>query len=205
MRIIPHEQRTEGWYAARRGIPTASSFSRLITPTGKLSASANSYVDELIAEKLTGQSKFFPTTAAMQHGIDAEPKAREYYEFMYDAKVTEVSLCLHDTIEAGASPDGLIEESEGILEIKCPQPHTMVKYWRDFLKQERMPQEYKAQVQGQLWIVEREWCDFLCYAENIKPLLVRVKRDEEFIKSLEGIVTDAVKSINESVKQLKGK
>jgi hypothetical protein len=88
----------------------------------------------------------------------------------------------------------------------------MVKYWRDFLKKERMPQEYLAQVQGQLWIAEKEWCDFLCYAESIKPLLVRVKRDEEFIKSLEEIVTDAVESINEcrhlifqSVNQLEGK
>ena len=68
-----------------------------------------------------------------------------------------------------------------------------------------MPQEYLAQVQGQLWIAEKEWADLLCYAENIKPLLVRVKRDEEFIKSLEEIVTDAVESINENVNQLKGK
>jgi hypothetical protein len=81
----------------------------------------------------------------------------------------------------------------------------MVKYWRDFLKKERMPQEYLAQVQGQLWIAEKEWCDFLCYAQSIKPLLVRVERDEEFIKSLEEIVTDAVESINENVNQLKGK
>ena len=205
MRILPHEQRSEGWYASRRGVPTSSSFGRLITPTGKRAASADGYIDELVAEKLTGQSKFFPTTAAMQHGIDTEPKAREYYEFMYDVKVIEVGLCLHDTIEAGASPDGIIEDSEGLLEIKCPQPHTMVKYWRDFLKKERMPQEYKAQVQGQLWIAEKQWCDFLCYAENIKPLLVRVKRDEDFIKSLEEIVTDAVELINQSSNQLKGK
>ena len=135
MRILPHEQRTEGWYAARRGVPTGSSFGRLITPTGKRSASADAYIDELIAEKLTGQSKFFPTTAAMQHGIDTEPKAREYYEFMYDAKVIEVGLCLHDTIEAGASPDGLIEGTDGILEIKCPQPHTMVKYLARLLEE----------------------------------------------------------------------
>ena len=205
MRILPHEQRSEGWFAARRGVPTASSFGRLITPTGKRAASADGYIDELIAEKLTGQCKFFPTTAAMQHGIDTEPKARDYYEFMYDAKVIEVGLCLHDTIEAGASPDGLIENTDGILEIKCPQPHTMVKYWRDFLKKERMPQEYLAQVQGQMWIAEKEWCDFLCYAESIKPLLVRVERDEDFIKLLEEIVTDAVESINESVNQLEGK
>lgn len=200
MRIIPHEQRTEGWYAARRGVPTASSFGKLITATGKRAASADAYIDELIAEKLTGESKFLPTTAAMQHGIDTEPKAREYYEFMYERQVTEIGLCLHDTIEAGASPDGLVGD-DGMLEIKCPQPHTMVKY----LRENRLPPEYKAQVMGQLWICEREWVDFLAYHEKIKPLLIRVTRDEEYIAELEAIVTKAVDTIDENVTKMKGK
>ena len=204
MRVLNHAQRTDEWYEARRGVPTASSFGRIITSTGKRAASADSYVDELVAEKLTGQSKFIPVSAAMQHGIDTEPKAREYYEFMYDSKVSEVGLCLHDTIEAGASPDGLIDGTDGILEIKCPQPHTMVKYWREFGKKERMPIEYVAQVQGQLWITNRKWCDFLCYAENIKPLLIRVERDEDFIGELEALVFDAVESINQMVINLRG-
>lgn len=204
MRILPHEQRTEGWYASRLGVPTASSFGRLITPTGKRAASADAYIDELIAEKLTGQAKFFPTTAAMQHGIDTEPKARDYYEFMYEREVIEVGLCKHDTIEAGASPDGLIDD-DGLLEIKCPQAHTMVKYWRDYNKKQRMAQEYVPQVQGQLWITERQWCDFLCYHEGIKPLLVRVERDEEYIAELEAIVTRAVETIDQNLEELRGK
>ena len=200
MRILPHEQRTEGWYAARRGVPTSSSFGRLITATGKRAASADAYIDELIAEKLTGQSKFFPTTAAMQHGIDTEAKAREYYEFMYERQVVECGLCLHDNINAGASPDGLVGD-EGMLEIKCPQPHTMVKY----LRENRLPPEYKAQVMGQLWICERQWVDFLAYHEKIKPLLIRVTRDEEYIAELEAIVTKAVETIDENVTKMKGK
>jgi len=204
MRVLNHEQRTDAWYEARIGVPTASSFGRIITSTGKRAASADSYVDELVAEKLTGQSKFIPVSAAMQYGIDTEPKAREYYEFMYDCKVSEVGLCLHDSIEAGASPDGLIDGTDGILEIKCPQPHTMVKYWREFNKKERMPIEYVAQVQGQLWITNKKWCDFLCYAENIKPLLIRVERDEDFIGELEALVFDAVESINQMVINLQG-
>lgn len=200
MRIVPHEQRTEGWYEARRGVPTASQFGKLITPTGKRASSADSYIDELIAEKLTGESKIIPTTAAMQHGIDMEPKARDYYRFMYDREVTEVGLCLHDEISAGASPDGLIGH-DGILEIKCPQPHTMVKY----LRENRLPPEYVAQVMGQLWICDRQWADFLAYHEKMKPLLIRVERDEEFIAELSAIVTEAVEIIDRNVNQLRGK
>jgi putative phage-type endonuclease len=204
MRIILHEQRSEGWFAARRGVPTASSFNRLITSAGKRSASADGYIDELIAEKITGESKFFPTTAAMQHGIDTEPKARAYYEFMHEVDVLEIGLCLHDTIDAGASPDGLIG-NDGLIEIKCPQAHTMVKYWRDNAKNSRIPIEYLPQVQGQLWITERDWCDVLCYHESIKPMLIRVFRDEDFIASLAEIVADAVDTINFNAEKLRGK
>ena len=67
-----------------------------------------------------------------------------------------------------------------------------------------MPIEYVAQVQGQLWITEKKWCDFLCYAENIKPLIIRVERDEDFIGELEALVFDAVESINQMVISLEG-
>ena len=198
MRIIPHEQRTEGWYEARRGVPTASNFSKLITSTGKRAASADAYIDELVAEKITGESKFIPTTAAMQHGIDTEPEARDLYSFLREVEVTEIGLCLHDLIDAGASPDGLVGD-DGLLEVKCPQPHTMVKY----LRENRLPPEYRAQVMGQLWICERQWCDFLAYHDKMKPLLIRVERDEEFISALAGIVTKAVESIDANFNQLR--
>lgn len=200
MRMLNHEQRTDEWYEARRGVPTASSFGKLITSTGKRAASANAYIDELIAEKLTGESKFIPTTAAMQYGIDTEQKAREYYEFMYEKEVIEVGLCLHDEISAGASPDALIGD-DGLLEVKCPQSHTMVKY----LRENRLPPEYKAQVMGQLWICGREWADFLAYHEKMKPLLIRVERDEEFIADLSAIVTKAVETIDQNYEELRGK
>ena len=88
-----------------------------------------------------------------------------------------------------------------MLEVKCPQPHTMVKY----LRENRLPPEYKAQVMGQLWICEREWVDFLAYHEKIKPLLIRVTRDEEYIAELEAIVTKAVETIDKNVTKMKGK
>ena len=140
----------------------------------------------------------------MQHGIDTEPKARAYYEFMHEVDVLEIGLCLHDTIDAGASPDGLIG-NDGLIEIKCPQAHTMVKYWRDNAKNSRIPIEYLPQVQGQLWITERDWCDVLCYHESIKPMLIRVFRDEDFIASLAEIVADSVDTINFNAEKLRGK
>lgn len=198
MKVIDYEQRSEGWYAARLGVPTASSFAKLITSTGKRATSADAYINELIAERLTGQSKVIPTTYAMQHGIDHEPAARYFYEFMTERKVKEVGLCLHDEMAAGASPDGLIGE-DGLLEIKCPQAAIMVKYLRD----QKLPTDYKAQVQGQMWITGRSWCDFVAYHPDMKSMIVRVDRDEKYIESLAEIVSDAVMSIETETNKLR--
>ena len=113
-------------------------------------------------------------------------------EFSQDVEVVEVGLCLHDIIDAGASPDGLVGD-DGLLEIKCPfEADIHVEY----LRAQALPDKYKPQVMGQLWITGREWCDFLSYHERMKPMLVRVYRDEEYITVLEQIVNEAVKEIS---------
>jgi hypothetical protein len=97
---------------------------------------------------------------------------------------------MHDTLEAGASPDGLVGESGG-LEIKCPMPATHIEYLRDG----RLPSKYIQQVQGCLWISGRDWWDFMSYHPKMTPLIIRVYRDEVFIKALESVVIDTVEII----------
>ena len=46
---LPCQQGSVEWFEARLGIPTASEFSRIVTPTGKLSASRHAYMGELLA------------------------------------------------------------------------------------------------------------------------------------------------------------
>lgn len=197
MRVTEHEQRSAGWFAARLGVPTASSFSKLVTPTGKKAASFDTYVNQLIAEKLTGEPTYIPATEAMQRGTDLEPFARAFYELVYDVEVFEIGLCLHDTVNAGASPDGLVGD-DGLLEIKCPMASTMVGYLRD----DKLPTQYIPQVQGQLWITDRDWCDFLAWHPNTRPLLIRVERDNEYISTLSELVSAAADVIDENVKTL---
>ena len=47
MIIVDCEQGTEEWFQARMGVPSASNFSRICTTTGKWSAQAESYINEL--------------------------------------------------------------------------------------------------------------------------------------------------------------
>lgn len=190
LRIINCEQGTPEWLQARLGVPSASSYAKLVTTTGKPSAQAEAYINQLVAERITGEPTFFQVTDPMTRGIELEPQARVCYEMETGNLVDQVGFLMHDTLQAGASPDGLIGENGG-LEIKCPLPSTHVEYLRDG----RLPSKYVQQVQGCLWISGRDWWDFMSYHPRMEPLIVRVYRDEDFIKALECAVIDAVQVI----------
>ena len=78
----------------RLGIPTSSQFSRILTPGGKLSASRDGYLAELIAEWALGeQFSEFAGTEWTERGHILEGEARAAYGLLRDADVTEVGTC----------------------------------------------------------------------------------------------------------------
>ena len=180
MIISPHDQGTDEWLAARLGKPSASMFSKLITMTGKPSASADGYINQLLGERLTGKSEPHYTSEAMILGTEREPLARADYEFISGNKVNEVGFILDDSESYGCSPDGLIGEDGG-LEIKCPAQTTQAGYWRD--KQSGV-KKYYQQIQGCMMVTERKWWDFFSYYPGMPFVLVRVERNEDYIEKL---------------------
>ena len=189
-RHIDVEQGTDEWLEARLGVPTASMFGKFITPTGRKSSQAEGYINQLIAERVTGEPTQFFKSEAMQRGNDLEPCARDMYELMTGNEVIEMGLLLHDTLSAGCSPDGLIG-GDGGLEIKCPNPDTHVAN----LRRNDIDPKYIPQVQGCMWVTERIWWDFVSYHPQMEVLIVRVERDDKFIKALEEYVTEACNTI----------
>ena len=200
MKILDLEQGTYEWLQARLGCPSGSGFAKLITSSGQPSSSAETYINQLIAELITGESTYVQKTEWMERGNELEPIARMNYELETDCEVTEVGFCMHDSLRCGVSPDGLVGD-EGGIEIKCPAPSTHVKY----LRKGRLPTEYKAQVMGCLWITEREWWDFMSFHPQMPNLLIRVERDEEYIGQLERLVTHACQIIEKEVAEIKEK
>lgn len=198
MQILEAEQGTQEWLDARLGRPSASQFHKLITSSGKPSTQADGYINAMIAERLMGYSEPVYVTDAMQRGTDLEPEARELYEFISDVKVQEVGFILDNSGEFGCSPDGLIGE-EGGLEIKCPAPHNHIAWSRKGV----CPTKHYAQVQGCMYITERKWWDFMSYHPDMKPFIVRVERDEEFITNLAEQILLAVTEIISEVRNLK--
>lgn len=169
------EQGTPEWFTARAGIPTASRFSTVMAKgEGKTRAE---YMRKLAGEIITGELAEGFTTPHMERGKLMEDEARETYAFINSVEPYQVGFIRSG--DKGASPDSLIG-TDGGLEIKTALPHIQI----DRLERDRLPPEHKAQVQGNLWISEREWWDFVSYWPRLPMLITRVYRDEPYIKTM---------------------
>lgn len=198
MIILDHEQGTDEWKSSRLGRPTASNFSNIVTTTGYPSKQQKKYMYKLAGEKVSGNSEDIFQNSAMLRGIELEPEARDFYSIVKGVDVKQVGLCLDDNEQFGASPDGLVGD-DGLLEIKCPTMPVHVEY----LLNNSLPTAYFQQVQGQMLVTGRKWCDFLSYSSGIRPLLIRVDRDEDFIKKLHIELIVFCKQLDEVINKIK--
>lgn len=184
MNITCATQRTEEWYAARRGLPTASRFDKILTPKeGKPSSQQNVLINELIAESVLPpqEGAIVPATEEMYEGMKLEAEARCYYELeQAKAPVTQVGFCIHDSGLFGCSPDGLVGEDGG-LELKVPLAKTHIGYVREGV----LPDAYKNQIHGSMIVTGRRWWSFFSYSRHFEPFHIRVERDA-FTQKLEG-------------------
>lgn len=178
------EQRSDSWFEARLGRATASNFGKVLAKikTGE-AADRRNYRAQLVIERLTGNRQEGYSNAAMQWGTEQEPFARIAYMADRGMDVQEAGFIQHETLMAGCSPDGLIG-ADGLIEIKCPVSATHI----ETLKTQHMPIEHMAQVQGQMWIAGRDWCDFVSYdprmPDKLQMFVQRIPRDEQYIKAL---------------------
>jgi putative phage-type endonuclease len=196
-------QGTPEWFAARAGKVTASRVADILTKlkTGEAAARRN-YRAELTAERLTGNKTEGFTSAAMQWGIDTEPQARAAYEVKTGAFVDQIAFVDHPTIPMfGCSPDGLVGD-DGLIEIKCPNTSTHLEYLDDT----EPPKKYLPQIMAQLAVTGRNWCDFVSYdprvMEGLQLFIVRVERDDAYIKVMELEVQKFLDEVNQTVAKL---
>lgn len=188
-------QRNDEWFTDRIGKVTASRMSDLMARSvkdGSPLKAAKDYLNDLVAERLTGKPKTIPTTFAMERGTLLEAEAVAVYSQMAKVFVEDTGFIQHPDIPSvGASPDGLIGD-DGLLEIKCPESITKhVAYLRDGAHVE----EYGWQVQCQLWVTGRSWCDLVSYhpdfPEGLRLAVRRVEPDAEAIEQMKAAALEA--------------
>lgn len=199
MIVVPCEQGTDAWVKARLGIPTASCFKKLFTPTGKPSKSADHYLAELVAERLLGQVLDAGATAFMQRGTVLEQKAVTEYEFENDVTCERMGFCLRDDRRAGCSPDRLVG-ADGLLEIKCLGIVGHVEAMLDLRNSEHV-----IQCQGQMWVMGREWCDLRFYNPELESAGYRMERDEEWMERFDEALPEFCDRLDEATDKLRGR
>jgi hypothetical protein len=199
MRIVNCQQQTEEWERWRNR-PTASEFDKFITPTrGDYSKQATDYAAKIVAKRLGVYVEDSPNFW-MDWGTEMEPNAKHAYTLQTGLEVTDVGFILPDGTDAyGGSPDGLVGD-DGLIEIKCPKPETLISYHASG----ELPVKYKPQVQGLLFISGRKWCDFYAFHPELTPFLLRVLPDYEYHAKIADCLLELlreIKRIEESVKR----
>lgn len=183
MKIFDCIQGTPQWASLRCGVVSASNFNKILTPTGKASTQATDYMHQLLAEFVVGHPFEGPKTPWMERGSELEDEAVKAYAFATDTDPEAVGFITNDAGTVGVSPDRLVGD-KGLLEIKCPSPHTHVGY----MLTGSVEDEYTPQLQGQLWLTERESVDIVSYHPELPVVIIKVKRDEEYIAKLSAAV-----------------
>ena len=164
-------QGMDEWHEARRGRMTASKASA-IRAQGK---GLDTLCYELASQRLsTGWDPYGGYLSEdMLAGIENEGQARDLYRRITGATVAEVGF-VDLNAYVGCSPDGLVGD-DGLIEIKCPSDKVYLQY----LVERDIDTKYMAQMQMQMLVCRRAWCDYVVYNPNYKKRMViqRVERD----------------------------
>jgi hypothetical protein len=173
-------QGTPEWFEIRKGLPTASEFSKVMAKVGPRGGTSHKeyvgrmqYMRELAGEIITGEVRDaeWLGNRHTERGKEREAEARDLYALMHDVEPQRVGFIRNGN--CGASPDSLIGDDGG-LEIKDCLPHLQIERLQD----KTLPGQYKWQVIGSLLVSERGWWDFMSHSRGLPPFITRVRRED---------------------------
>jgi hypothetical protein len=208
-------QRTQAWRDIRAGKFTASQIFRLMgdplskaaKEAGEWSDAATTYINEKVAEELTGFLHENPTAASLEWGTDLEPVAKEFFTKVTGKEVSYAGFKIYNE-HAGGSPDGFVGLND-LIEIKCPYNSGNHVEYMKLKKGIELQTEFPKiwwQIQSNLLFNDSPMCNFVSFdprfpdAHKIKIVEVyALKSDQERIADR---ITKATHSKLELIKQL---
>lgn len=178
---------SDNWKSHRVGRITASSIHRVLTKVKTLERQKDSINTVSLVKQLTEPpSSHEKCTPAMKYGQEMEDEARAMYikemknSNHKDINVKKCGLFISkNRFYIGASPDGLVNCSccdMGLVEIKCPfsianesPTESNLTYLQKITEEElklKLNHPYFSQVQAQMGVTGRPWCDFFVYTRH---------------------------------------
>jgi hypothetical protein len=212
MEIIECEQGSAAWFEARRGIPTASEFSTVMSE-GKDGTLPVAIIDAMVASGCTATQLAAAVKAARARGASPSQMRLKYLRTLAGEIIRgtpEDEGYSNAAMERGKALEAEARETYAFANGVEPQLVGFIRNGRagaspdsligedggleiktalahiqfDRLQKNELPSEHRAQVQGNLWITGRRWWDFVSYSPGLLPLIVRVERDEAYIAQL---------------------
>lgn len=198
MKMFFMEQRSKEWFDMRKLKFTASDASTILA-MGK-------GVETLVGEKLaeyysSGNYDEYLDNFSNKHierGIKFENKARSIYQFETGSTVSEVGLVVLNDYVA-CSPDGLVD-SNGLIEIKNHSDKVFLK----LLEDKKIDKKYYDQIQMQLYVTGRDWCDYFGFNPNFQPCYykIRIFPDIEVFEKFDIALPHAINILKKRKEQL---
>lgn len=186
------------WWALRKLKLTASKASA-IAATGK---GLETYCTQLVQEYFSKAEPVSFSNVHTERGHELEDSARFLYSLQTGMDVQQVGfVSMSDW--AGCSPDGLVGD-DGLVEIKCPADP---EYFRILLGG-TIKSDYVWQMQMQMLVCGRSWCDLVVYNPNFERELIIKRFDADRVahkKLLDGIeigtqmIKDLMKTAQEKI------
>jgi len=194
MKVHNFEQGSEEWHKLREG-KFGSTDAQAVQANGKgLETKCYEKVGELIAGKVIDDW----TNEHIERGKEHESIARSLYQIETDNWVDEVGY-VELNKRVGCSPDGIVGD-DGLVEIKCPSDKNFIRY----VFEKKVPKKYFWQMQYQMWVTDRKWCDFVNFNKHLDKIsIIRIERDEEAIEKIVEGVKAGIEKVEEILEKVK--
>lgn len=205
------------WLAVRKGKFTASEAADLLSSSRSkdeiLGKTAKAACRRVITDRFTTFERAADKDAwalkdSVARGLQLEPIARGLYEEQTGFKVRECGFVEHSSGWFGFSPDGIVEDKNLGIEIKCPEPDNAQK-----LIDEVGDPDHLKQMAFAMWCDDLDCYDYVVYSPELcqglglenQVFIFSFSRDElsEYIEEIDKRTPILLEYINKSVLNLK--
>jgi len=151
----PYPQRSPEWFKVREGKITGTTLKDVMgTPKARTTLMVKRLAD------MMSETEEMVASKAMLHGVNTEDLARERACEDLQIAFSQSGFLTNDRLPGfGFSPDA-VHLKEGGLEIKCPDPHTHIRY----MLEDDIPKDYYYQVMAPFVLSDDvEWWYFMSF------------------------------------------
>lgn len=216
-------QQPDKFEDSRFGRFTASEISRLLVSAkdgSMFGDDAKTYIDEKIAECITGEGKKSPSTKETEWGIEHEPDAIKWFTLITGIEVEHYGVSNYKFFPygnwGGCSPDGITKgEKRRNVQVKCPYvsanhvKHLLVKGTKEERQQwlKKTQKKYYTQCQKEMMSCGTDGCYYITYdPRTIEPqhrmAIFELSIDEEMRADIDTRLEAASIIVADSLKHL---